>query len=880
MDREDIMNVLKDKRFQWAVVGVVFLIVLFMSSSIRSSNCGLLVDSTTGEKIPLALDPFYFLRLAETIVANNGTLPEFDVMRYPSEGIEFSAEILPQVSIWMHKVSGIFGDYTLREVFVFSPVVFYIIGLILFFFLAYVLTGSKVGALISSVILAFIPSYLYRTMAGFADHEAIGIAAFFAAMLVFVLGLKYIDKKKDLKIAGLYAFGAAFLSALTVASWGGIAKFVFMIFPLSFLILWLIKNRDGGEFVKRGLVFYSTWIVLSPICGLFFGFNILRNFMLGTEGMISLFVLGLLIIDALLIRYRGRLSFVNQKYRVAYGLGGILVLGSIGLTLMGKSVFVILAEIWLKIFHPWGEGRAGLTVAENAQPYLVDWISQSGTIIFWLFFAGMIFVGFEIARHVKDKKKKFFVVIFWALLVCGSLFSRISASSVMNGTNFISQVVYAGSMLASLIFFAKLYFDEKFELRPELIFVVAWLFFTLLSGRAAQRMFFAIAPFGAFMVGFLIIKLWEYFKSSRDEVVKIILIALLVVSVLGGAYEVNGFRSIISAQAAGTGPSAHYQWQGAMSWVRENTYEDTIFVHWWDYGYWVEYLGERATLTDGGHAVGQWDHFIGRYLLTTPRPETAYSFMKTHNVSYLLIDPTDLGKYPAYSRIGSGEDGNDRYAAIPVMPVDASQTRETANGTIMVYAGGMFVDEDIVYKEGNKTVFLPANKAAIGGVILKSVNGNGSTGFEQPIGVYFYNNQRYDIPMRYVQTAEGLMDFREGLDAVVKVIPSFDGKSINMFGAAIYLSPKVSKGLFAQLYLMDDAFGNYEYISVAHVEKDALIRNIEGQGGFVGDFIYYGGFRGPIKIWEVGYPENTLERVEFFNHTGEWAEFDDLEFVK
>jgi len=38
-----------------------------------------------------------------------------------------------------------------------------------------------------------------------------------------------------------------------------------------------------------------------------------------------------------------------------------------------------------------------------------------------------------------------------------------------------------------------------------------------------------------------------------------------------------------------------------MSWVRENTNPGEVFVHWWDYGYWVEYLGERPTLADGGH---------------------------------------------------------------------------------------------------------------------------------------------------------------------------------------------------------------------------------------------------------------------------------------
>ena len=130
-----------------------------------------------------------------------------------------------------------------------------------------------------------------------------------------------------------------------------------------------------------------------------------------------------------------------------------------------------------------------------------------------------------------------------------------------------------------------------------------------------------------------------------------------------------------------------------------------------------------------------------------------------------------------------------------------------------------------------------------------------------------------------MQTVGGLVDFEGGLDAVVKIIPSFDGQSINQWGAAIYISPRVSKGLFAQLYLLDDAFGNYKGISIAHKENDALVQNIENQGMSVGDFIYYGGFRGPIKIWEIDYPEGTLAREEFLRTSGAWGEFDDLEFV-
>jgi len=783
----------------------------------------------------------------------------------------------------MYKIVNVFGDYTLREVNVFSPVIFYFIGLVIFFFLIYVLTKSKAIGVISSILLAYAPSYLYRTMAGFSDHEGIGMVAFFSAMLVFSLSLKWLNKNKGLLGAGLFGLGTAFLSALTVVSWGGVAKLLFMIFPLSFLVFWLLRIREDKKFVKQGLIFYSIWMIFSCLLGPIFGYganDIIRRFMLSSTGLASLLVLGFIIIDAGLLFWREKLSFVKKKYRVIYSFVGIIILGIIGLSLIGKNVIATLADIWLTIFHPWGTGRVGLTVAENAQPYLLDWISQSGGVIFWMAFVGILFIGWELAKGIKNKKRKILAVLFWVILVCSSLFSRISSTSIMNGTNFLSQVAYVGGLLVSLGFFVWLYFNENFDISSEIIFISAWAFITLLSGRAAQRMFFVIAPFICFMAAYFIVKLFDYYGENKEEILKIVLVVVILVSVFGAVDSVYNFNKDIKIQALQQGPSANYQWQTAMSWVRNNTLEDAIFMHWWDYGYWIEYLGERRTLTDGGHVVTHWDHFIGRYVLTTPYPETAYSFMKTHNVSYLLIDPTDLGKYGAYSLIGSGEDGGDRYSAIPVIPLDSRQTIESAEGITMVYSGGMVIFEDIEYVSNSETIFLPEGKAGLGGIIWTLDNKPNVTNINQPIGVYFYNNQRYNIPIRYVQTAGGIIDFEEGLDAVVKIIPSFDGKSINQWGAAIYLSPKVSKSLFAQLYLLDDAFGNYNGMSVAHKEDDILIANIKSQGGPIGDFIYYGGFRGPIKIWEIRYPEGTLAREEFLRMSGAWAEFDDLEFTE
>jgi len=39
-------------------------------------------------------------------------------------------------------------------------------------------------------------------------------------------------------------------------------------------------------------------------------------------------------------------------------------------------------------------------------------------------------------------------------------------------------------------------------------------------------------------------------------------------------------------------------WIDATTWIKENTPSDAVIFSWWDYGYWIQALGERATLVD------------------------------------------------------------------------------------------------------------------------------------------------------------------------------------------------------------------------------------------------------------------------------------------
>jgi len=867
------------------VLTVILLLgIIIFGSYIRLQNLPLLVDQTSGENIPLALDPFYFIRVAEVIVENGG-LPDVDVMRCPVANIGFTDEILPWAIAGIYKIGNIFSDISIEFAGIISPVIFYIIGLVIFFFLCYKLTKSKIASVIASIFLAFIPSYLYRTLVGFADHEAIGMVAFFSVLLAYTFSIEKIEKKNIGKYTSLgLGILTGLLTTLTVASWGGLSNFVFMILPLSAFLIWIIKvkNDEKNEW-KKYLIFYGSWIIsgilFAPIFGLNFG-TVLSRIKTPT-GLISLFVLIFMIVDSFLIKTKildKKLKDKKNIRRVFYSLLISIVLGIVFLLVQGNLISVI-KELFVKILNPFssaGAGRLGATVAENASPYLSDWISQTGQIFFWISLAGLFFFGFKFFEKIPKKKDKIFALFFWALLIAGIFFSNYSANSILNGENFISKLFYFGSVILFIWFLGKLYYKEELKVNSASVLVFSWMILMLIGARGAARLLFVITPFFCFIVGWSYLFLIKRLKQ-KDELKKIIVIILFIALIIASLFSLNNFIKMSNYQAQYTGPSANYQWQEAMLWVRENTQKEDIFIHWWDYGYWIQSLGERATVTDGGHAAGDLgDHCIGRYILTTPNPETALSFMKTHNVDYLLIDPTDLGKFSAYSRIGSDGD-YDRFSYLPVGLKDSSQTQETSSEIINVYSISGGVDEDIIYSSGENTIMLPgptydsngnpSYKSYLIGIILSAASQEGTYYSKQPEAVYVYNDQQIRIPLRYLYMQEELIDFGSGLDAVFFIVPlvenSNKGISAEELGAGVYLSPKVSKSLFAQLYLMNDPFDKYPTINLAHSEFDIVTNSLISQGMDLGEFVYYQGFRGPIKIWEVNYPEETKTHEEF-----------------
>lgn len=850
----------------------LLIILLITTGFVRTQGVPNLKDVSTGEyTLGPDLDPFLYLRHAKEIV--NGSYQKWDMFRQAPLGIESYAatSIMPWAIVFVYNLINLFGENSLTFAAIISPVIFFIISTIFFFLFVFSISSFKFNkkesgliAIIATFLYAFNAQMLHRTTAGIPEIESLGMIWLWLAFFLFTIAWKNKDSTKQI----IFSILSGISTGIMVWTWGG-NKFIFLTFSMvSFLMFILNKEK------QKNLRIFMSWVIPTFIIFCIKTGN-LRSLIAGiNDSLIALIVIYILLFDFIFEKLKIKFSKkINLPKSVKSLLFAFLFALILILIINPRELFETIISIIKNLVTPFGEERISLTVAENAKPYLTDVLSSFGNL-FWLFLASSIFIFYEATKHFKVKEK-FLLNLFYVLFVCGVSLSRISATSALNGDNFISRFIYLASFLLILIgilwMFIKAH-NKKDERTMEdfekidfsYILVLCFGILTIISMRGAIRLFFIVAQGLAILSAFLPVILYKKLKI-KDEFVKIFAIIGLIVSVILFLGIFASYSYSISENAKYVAPSQYnQQWQKAMGWVRDNTPENSIFVHWWDYGYWVQTLGERPTVTDGAHGNTFWDHTTARYLLTAKKPEVAYSLLKTYNVSYLLIDSTDIGKYSAFSKIGSNPEGNDRYSWIQTMVSDPAQIQETRNGTIIIYQGGTIIDQDIIYNQNGSEIFLPSEKSGILGIIVEKTNENT---FNQPMGVYVYNGKQIQIPIRYLYYEDKLVDFKTGLNVTLRIIPmltqSGQDVQVNPYGAMMYLSEKTQDTLLAKLYLMNDPNKEYSDLKLVHEEEDFVIEILKAQNWGLGEFVYFNGLRGPIKIWEYTPSKTTKTHEEF-----------------
>ena len=862
---------------------VVLAFFVYLGVKIRTSNMHGLKDITTGTwTLGPDLDPFLFYRLAKEIV-EKGSLAVVDMMRYVPVGFENSRGFVLHnyLIAWFHQYLGsLFGTESVMHSAVIYPAFMFGLTMIAFFFMTRKIFSSLGGkksniiALAATFMLMVFPSLLARTIAGIPEKESAGFFFMFVSFYFFLSAFKADKSWAKYLLSVLAGLSTAAMALI----WGGF-EFIFITLVPVVFISFLLEKMGKKEITAFALWIASSFVVMNIYSD---RYTFSRLFGSVTTGS-AVAVLFVIILHSVIFKS-------NLKHYFKTGtLGKIppkinsVIAALIIIILLSSFIFGVsyvpnqLLNVRNNLIKP-ATSRLIQTVAENKQPYFTEWGASFGPhvrnipVTFWLFFAGSIYLFWKMARILK-KNERLILTLSYFFFLSAVIFSRYSPSSTFNGENAMSIAFYLIGFLVFVCAFGYYYNKYYREGRLEslnkfdfgFIFALSFLFLGVISARAAVRVIMVLVPPISIIISYFAVESMSdalKIKSGAKRVIALILAGLVVVSLL---FSANAYYNVVKSQASGYVPSIYtQQWQKAMAWVRNNTQEDAVFGHWWDYGYWLQSIGERATVVDGGNGISYWNHLMGRYALTGEDDRAAMDFLYAHDTTHFLIDSTDIGKYGAYSNIGS--DANyDRASYIPTFARDMTRVQELKNSTVFLYNGGMSLDHDIIYDDNGTRIFIPAGGAVIGGVLVERDNSNGEIVGQSQVAI-IYQGTQYLLPMRYAFDGE-FIDYGKGVEAgffmFPSVIESGAGLNIDPYGAMLYLSERTVKSQVARHYLYEE---DSPYYNLVHSEDDFFVAQVKAQNpGFNSDFIQYGGLRGPIKIWELKYPGDIEIKEEYLS---------------
>ena len=862
------------KKYAW-VIGLIILLILgwqLRTANLENTAAGIngLVDITTGKHVSVDLDSHVFFRLAKYIV-ENGTLFAHDPLRYyPVEYDPYPIAPMAYVIAYLYRAWALFDhSLTIEYADIMYPVLSFLISLVFFVLLVRRLFNFRIG-LLAGLLLTVLPVYLFRTMAGSSDHDAMGLMMMFVA---FYFAVRAWQQQRLLPAAG-WGVLAGLATAVLGMTWPGGAFPVYVIISLVTISDIMLNKFDTKDFFVYWAWFLPVFLILFNAYG---GAFLSTGFLIDSAiGLLLLFAGGASLISILLLKSNlfGMRSKADALIpRGVLVIGMLLVLGIVFVSLV-RGPWVISEQfsyIKSNLLNPFANSRWQITVAEQHQPYVVDWRSQMGGnwLFIMLFLTGAVLLFYEL---VKPLKKRVLVLTgIFALFLLAFIFSRHSEGHpFLNGTSGTAIFLYIGSLvlfLAVIIggYIYSFYKDKDTYQRIHLLdrrylFVFLWFFLMVVGARGAIRLLVPFSPVAAVLAAYGIAVIisygWNIRKKIADKVYRSLVYAALFVFILLIAapftLPMRGEKGLVfdlydetKGQARWVGPAYNQQWQLAGQWIRENTPADSVFAHWWDYGYWVQSGGERATITDGGNEIGPWNYLMGRMVLTGQNQTEALQFLKAHDASHLLIIADEIGKYTAYSSIGS-DTQYDRYSWMTLFHLDQTQTQETRDETILFFRGGQPIDEDFIFAG----VTFRKQASAVGAVLLPiQQNGEGQVTFSQPTAIVVAYNQQYRVPVNCIFFQDQVVQFEGGWPGCLRIVPSLSGEQQNPLGAAYLISARAMRTLWVNLFMLNQKNPDYDTSAFEPAYDDSRSWPLA---------VINGRAIGPLRIWKVNYGNFTI----------------------
>lgn len=578
-------------------------------------------------------DPFFNYRATQYLV-DNGWEAYYawndDLSWYP-DGRDVSSSsqvVLHQTAAVTYTLFG-FGS-SLYDFTIMFPVVFGSLSVIVIFALVRVIGGTTAG-LIAAMLMSVSLPIIIRGTAGWFKSEPLGLFYGLLGTYLFLSGIK--TDRYPIAAAKLF-FGALFVS-FSLSAWGGSQFFVI---PIGVFIMCLPFIRKDRSFLIWAVPFFAASLLSTSMLferpGL--------GFVLGFGGIA---ILGPTIFLVICSAIHKVTNGKNARRNYALLLIGIIVAGAGAIPLATEAGVISTPSFrYLNAVNPFLVATDPLT--DSVSEHQTTSIMQS----FLFHSVLMVFAGIGIWLLLDKRAKEFHKInsdmIAFALVM--GIFGVYISSAFIRLEVFGSIAVIVLSALGVSVLVRRIMTDSS------------------RSQAAIPIRMGLVAGVAVLLVLPLIIPDTNTIAASQSAP-----------SILSGA-TVFGVTT--------------NDWLHAYEWVKNNTPKDAVVASWWDYGYWTQTLGERASIADNATTGKERIEDIATMFLS--HPDEAHAMLKDLYADYIMIfvaaERLQTDGEPLYVLGGGGDESKKQwFMRIAGEPVSKYTLSDGISGTDYYWSNTM-----------------------------------------------------------------------------------------------------------------------------------------------------------------------------------------------
>jgi dolichyl-diphosphooligosaccharide--protein glycosyltransferase len=525
----------------------------------------------------MEFDPFFNFRATEYIVENGFT--KYFTWNDDKSWYPHGRDVSSTSQVMLHTTAAITyqifgGSSSLYDFTILFPAVIGSLTVIIIFGLVRVFAGTTAGLFASLLFAVSLPIILRGTI-GWFKSEPLGIFYALLSLYLFFSGIRSENKK----IAFSKIILGGVVMTFAMASWGGVQ---FFIIPLGLFILALPFVRKDHKFLLWSIPLFVGTFLLTALMFERPG----TSFVFGLGG-ISLIIPTIFLVLCIFIQ---KISKDEHKIR-----NGLILLTSI---IIIGSFLVIIGEEFNFVSMPSFRYLNALNPFLTTTDPLTDSVAEHAT------------TSIEVSFLFHSILLIFSAIGAWLLLS-----KKISSSIIFERNDMRAFVLIMG--------ITGVYVSSAF-IRLEVFASISLIFLTSIGLSILIKEIFKINL--------------SKKKNYSLKISSILILFILFTIPLVYPTSTNWINAIDFPPTILTGGTSYppsNDWLETLEWIKMNTPENAVFASWWDYGYWIQTMGERASLADNSTVNAKIIENIAKMLISSPND--GWKMLQEMEADYVIV---------------------------------------------------------------------------------------------------------------------------------------------------------------------------------------------------------------------------------------------------